>query len=304
MCPACIQVVAITANEGRGHRCTNCDAELRLCENYLDHSACNRGVEAESEHDRCRYCGLNRTIPDLSIVGNLDKWQRLEFAKHRVLFDVERIGFPILNMAKPHLRFDFKSSADKPVSTGHAKGLITVDIAEADSVFRERARVEFGEPQRTLVGHFRHELGHFYWELLVQPQRIDACRTWLVDKRSPSYGDGQKRYYDQGPPADWQSKFVSEYATMHSWEDFAETFGAYLDMVAVVETGQYSEFVNLQADQADFAAMFAAYCKIGIMANELNRDMGLLDLVPEIFTPQVIEKLRFVHSLGGSPTAA
>jgi len=300
MCPSCQNVAAMEPAGDGAWTCQSCNALLKFCSNYVEHSACNRGVPVEDEEPLCRYCRLNEIIPDLSIDGNLLKWQRLETAKHRVLYDVDRIGFPIVieeDGERPHLRFEFKAAVTEPVSTGHASGLITIDIAEADSVQREQTRVEFGEPQRTLVGHFRHELGHYYWELLVEPYRLEEFRKLFGNEQNPTYAEAQQQYYEDGAGENWHEYFISEYATMHPWEDFAETFAAYLDMIAIVETARHFDRTKVTADGDDFDKMRRAYFDIGIIANEFNRDMGLLDLVPEVYTDPVVEKLRFVHSL-------
>lgn len=280
--------------------CDQCHSELSHCQNRTEHAACNGTFQGEHPEDLCPYCSLNEIIPDLSSKGNLRKWQRLERAKHRVLYDVDRIGLPILTEQEgdhPALMFEFKAAGKKPVSTGHASGVITIDIDEADSVRREKTRVHFSEPQRTLVGHFRHELGHYFWEVCVRPDRLDEYRELFGDEQKPKYADAQKIYYASGPRPNWRGDFISEYATMHSWEDFAETFNAYLDMIAIVNTASYFKRLRVDADDRDFEKLIRAYADIGIVANEFNRDIGLLDLVPEVFTPTVIRKLKFVHSL-------
>jgi len=60
-----------------------------------------------------------------------------------------------------------------PVLTSHCNGLITLNIAEADDAERERRRVKFHEPYRTLLGHLRHEVAHYYWDRLI------ANSKWL-----------------------------------------------------------------------------------------------------------------------------
>lgn len=278
----------------------DCREKLRPCQNRLDYAACNRGVLVEEGQELCTTCRLNQVIPDLAVAGNLEKWQRLEAAKRRVLFMVEEIGLPIGMPDQEQLlplRFEFKADDAEPVSTGHANGLIVLNIKEADSVQREQARVEFGEPQRTLVGHFRHELGHYYWDLIVKPKHLKEFRELFGNEEDPTYADAQQSYYQKGPRPDWPEAFISGYATMHPWEDFAETFATYLDMVAIVFTAQHFGRVNVDVELAEFDAMLKAYGAIGIVANEFNREIGLLDLVPEVFRKPVIEKLRFIHRL-------
>ena len=279
--------------------CNECDGSARLCRNRTDYAVCNAATELNSS--LCRYCAMNRVIPDLAVDDNLEKWRLLERAKHRVLYGVDRIGLPLItglaSGVGPALAFEFKAAGPTPVSTGHAAGKITINIAEADSVHREQNRVEFGEPHRTLVGHFRHELGHYFWDVCVAPSRLSEYRLLFGDERRPTYEEAKAQYYAAGPPQGWWANYVSQYATMHSWEDFAETFNAYLDMVAIVETSTYFERILMDVNTRDFDSLLHAYRDIGIVVNELNRDMGLPDLVTEVFTPTVIEKLRFVHAL-------
>lgn len=300
MCPECRHVAALQSSEDGTMVCRNCERTLRHCCNSSEFQVCNNAVLADDRQRLCRYCRTNEVIPDLNVDGNLEKWGRLEAAKHRVLYDVERIGLP-LTIDDSHLglplRFEFKSSDNEPVSTGHADGLITIDTAEADSVQREQNRVQFGEPQRTLVGHFRHELGHYFWQSLVEPEKLDEFRAVFGDERNPAYVDARQRYYAQGADVNWQDNYISAYATMHPWEDFAETFAAYMDMNAIIATARHFERINVEATEEDFNQMCQDYADVGIVANEFNRDLGLLDLVPEVFTDPVIEKLRFIHKL-------
>lgn len=289
MCPLCRQITSAGKTDGPwacGN--PNCGVELRACKNYLEHSFCNRGVVQEG-NELCNYCQLNRVLPDLTDIGNRKKWRKLERAKHRVLYDLEGLGFP-LHGQKPELYFEFKSGA-----TSHAHGCVSVDLAEADSVHRERIRVKFREPHRTLVGHLRHELGHYYWEVVVAPNCLDDFREAFGDERQPRYSVAKDAYYASETNEHWQQEFVSEYATMHPWEDFAETFGTFLDIVALLNTTQH--FGWSQFDPHDFKSMLTAYQRVGVAANEMNRDMGMLDLVPEVFTPPVARKLEFIDRL-------
>ena len=120
--------------------------------------------------------------------------------------------------------------------TGHADGVITLDLAESDDVHRERRRAELGEPYRTLLGHFRHEIGHYYWPILVERAgALERCRALFGDERA-DYGEALERHYADGPPADWAERHVSAYATMHPWEDWAETFAHYLHIRDTLQT--------------------------------------------------------------------
>jgi hypothetical protein len=291
MCPGCRHLVPLQGGTDGVLRCgrAECGLQLQKCSNYINHGICNRCVPVkDAARDlRCDYCRLTTVVPDLAIEGNREKWRRLERAKQRVLYILDLLGLSFRATSDerlPVLTFEFKADGDKPINIG-----------EADDVERERRRVLFREPHRTLVGHFRHELGHFFWDRLIRDQRESEFREVFGDERDPTYGQALEAYHQVGPSADWQRSFVSAYASMHPWEDFAETFGAYLDMVTVLDTAAH--FGIATCDLSDPEKLVRSYQRLGLLANEMNRDMGLVDLVPEVFVPSVVHKLRFVHSL-------
>ncbi len=182
------------------------------------------------------------------------------------------------------------------VYTGHDAGLITINIREADEVEREKARVDMGESKRTLIGHFRHEIGHFYWDVLIKGRREAEFVAVFGDHNDPPYANALENHYQNGPPADWADHYITAYASMHPWEDFAETWGAYLSMVSALDTSHHMGMGGESAPiHADIMAMICRYQRLGIAMNEMNRSMGLLDIVPEIFVPAVVDKLSFVH---------
>lgn len=300
MCPGCWSVVAPIDDQPSGNRCPtpNCGMMLAPCNNYAAQQVCNQYVDAASaaENALCESCAMTVLIPDLAVDGNRRRWRDLESAKRRVLYTMRQLGFPLHpGDTDIRLTFSFEADVTQTVHTGHSAGHITISLREADPVEREKARVQFDEPQRTLVGHFRHELGHYVWDRLICGRDDDRFRLLFGDERSPSYADALQSYHSQGPMANWQGNFISAYATMHPWEDFAETFAAYLDMVAVVHTAQRFQWVDPSI--TSFDQRLHEYQRIGVIANEWNRDRGLLDLVPEIFSPTVTEKLRYVDSL-------
>lgn len=299
VCGQCQAVVSPIKREHQGIVCPtpNCGATLTRCGNF-EKAACNQYVHdiSSNANGLCQFCRLTTVLPDLTIPGNSEKWIELEAAKRRVLSLVKHLGFPLDPKGSSiPLTFEFKADTSHPAPTGHASGVITINIREADPIEREKARVQFGEPKRTLVGHIRHELGHYYWERLIKGQEEPPFRQLFGDERNPDYNASLQNYYANGPKTNWASTYVSAYASMHPWEDFAETFGAYLDMQSVLFTAQYFQLIPSHAPT--FGDMLKAYQRIGIIANELNRDMGLLDLVPVVFTSTVATKLAFVDSL-------
>jgi hypothetical protein len=196
------------------------------------------------------------------------------------------------------------------VVTGHDNGLITINLAEADDAERERQRGSMGEPYRTLLGHFRHEIAHYYWDLLVfRAPNIDEFRAVFGDERR-DYAAALQQHYANGAPADWPENFVTAYASSHPWEDFAETWAHYFHMVDTLETAnafglmvrpkltrpdRLSTAINFDPHEADMDRLIDAWLPLTFAANSLNRSMGLPDLYPFVLTPAVIVKLAFVH---------
>jgi hypothetical protein len=289
---------------------------FRLCQNYENHHVCNWAVPADTEEPFCQSCVLNDTIPNLDAPDAKQAWVRLETAKRRLMYSLIELGLPIDRRSENcacGLAFSFKASTvDEEVFTGHSDGLITINIAEASDPFREKTREEMGETYRTLLGHFRHEIGHYYWDRLIKSGRwLDPFRALFGDD-THDYADAQKRHYDDGPQADWAERFVSAYASMHPWEDWAETFAHYLHMVDTLETaGAYGLALKPNAASGvpipnvatrrlhfdDFAELIAAWFPLTNALNSLNRSMGLADLYPFVLSEPAIGKLRFVHDV-------
>jgi hypothetical protein len=192
--------------------------KYRLCENYVKHNVCNWAVPADDANPLCRSCRLTRVIPDLGKPGNQEAWYKLEAAKRRLVYSLLRLRCPLKSKAEDPehgLAFEFLADPETPgaprVTTGHAGGLITLNVTEAHDAEREKRRVELHEPYRTLLGHFRHEVGHYYWERLVQGSpRIERFRELFGDERE-DYGQALKEHYRNGPPADWQQRFVERF---------------------------------------------------------------------------------------------
>jgi hypothetical protein len=291
--------------------------QWRLCHN-AGQALCNWLVPADSTDSFCPACQLNRTIPDLSADGNLERWQALEAAKRRLIYALMRLGLPLTSKHEDlqhGLAFDFLADAGPgdPVMTGHDDGLITINIAEADSAERERRRIELGEPYRTLLGHLRHEVGHYYWDVLVRDGGpLEAARAVFGDE-TLDYQEALERHYQHGAPANWQDNYVSSYATMHPWEDFAETWTHYLHMVDTLDTAasfglvvdpQVTDDASMETEIAfdpysttDFDRLVEAWLPLTVAVNSLNRSMGQRDLYPFSLSPATIEKLRFIHKL-------
>lgn len=201
------------------------DKRHRPCRNFETEQVCNWMISPDDPEEFCVSCRLTRLIPDLSQPGHRTLWQRTEAAKRRLIYSLIDLGLPVVSKdvdADQGLAFEFR--ADVPgtdgqaVLTGHADGVITLNIAEADDAERERRRMQLHEPYRTLLGHFRHEVGHYYWDVLVRDSECLARYRGIFGDERQDYAQALKVHYDNGPPADWQQSFVSAYAASHPWE--------------------------------------------------------------------------------------
>ena len=290
------------------------NGRYRLCANYEQHDVCNWAIPIEQDRALCVSCELNVDVPEADAADAKVAWARLESAKRRLLYGLLGLGLPIDRRSPENekgLAFSFKSSsATEPVFTGHNEGLITINIAEADDPFREKTRQEMGEAYRTLLGHFRHEIGHYYWDRLIRERRCLEPFRALFGDETLDYATEQKRHYASGPPADWRARFVTAYASMHPWEDWAETFAHYLHVVDTLETARtyglalrpkaasgapLPDMTARRLDFDDFDDLIEAWFSLTNALNSLNRSMGLPDLYPFVLSAPAIAKLRFVH---------
>jgi hypothetical protein len=291
----------------------------RLCANYVQNNVCNWAVPTTDHDGFCESCRLTQMIPDLSVPGTPDRWYRLELAKRRVIYSLKSLALPIASgggEARPGLAFQFLAddpAADSPVLTGHSSGTITVNVAEADDAERERRRCALGEPYRTLLGHLRHETGHYYWDRLVADAGMrERFRATFGDERE-DYAASLQRYYQQGPRPDWRDWFVSAYASSHAWEDWAETWTHYLHMADTLEMAaacgvsirprRHGEPALKRVHQAagtaesSFDRLIKGWFPVTYVLNNLNRVMGLADAYPFVLSPPAVDKLRFVHEV-------
>ncbi|KPX29486.1 Uncharacterized protein ALO57_04213 [Pseudomonas coronafaciens pv. oryzae] len=290
----------------------------RRCANLDTAAACNWLFPEHNAGEFCVACSLNRTIPDQSIAENGDRWRKVETAKRRLVAQLISLGLQVIPKSideEAGLAFDFVGVdlEGKLPTTGHANGLITLNIEEADDAHREAMRVQMHEPYRTLLGHFRHEVGHYYWDRLIADTRWqDGYRNLFGDERA-SYADALDHHYKNGAPDNWQEGFVSAYATMHPWEDWAETWAHYLHMMDAVDTAlgfgmsaremelDYQPFpLDVLYDPQHpggpaFLSFVNAWIELASMLNELSRSMGQPDFYPFVLPPAVIAKLHFIH---------
>ncbi|WP_090682924.1 zinc-binding metallopeptidase family protein [Paraburkholderia phenazinium] len=290
-------------------------ALYRQCHNYAVENVCNWMIPADQPDTLCRSCQFTRTIPNLAAPDNRLYWYRLEVAKRRLLYTLTALGIKVASRHDdPQTGLEFEFLEENPdggkVLTGHDNGLITLNIAEADDAYRERTRTAMHEPYRTLLGHFRHETGHYYFDRLVAGTPwLEPFRALFGDE-SVDYAEALETYYRDGAPADWTQSYVSAYATMHPWEDWAETWAHYLLIVDVLDTATSYGVALIPRDpggptltdqtpveDASFDNLMKRWFPLTYALNSLNRSLGMADGYPFTLAPLVIEKLRLVHKV-------
>ena len=336
-CPICGRLVTFESR-----RCLQCGAELGFdwgsrqivavrerprCAGS-QRAGCNALVAADG--DWCASCGLTRTRP---ADGDEQGFEHAEAAKRRLVFELLELGLPVIGWRERDprspggsrstegrggtgggLAFDLLSSAHAPVTTGHAGGLITLDLGETDAAQRERRRLELGEPYRTVLGHLRHEVAHYYQDVLAPDgsEAREQCRAIFGDDRD-DYQAAIERHYEHGAPDGWEQRHVSAYASMHPWEDWAETFAHYLHIRDTLQTAEAygvrvdgprvatTDSAPLHSDPdddvPDVAALIDAWLPLTYALNAINRSMGAADVYPFVLTAEVQRKLAFVDHL-------
>ncbi|RZJ09952.1 MAG: hypothetical protein EOO54_21840 [Haliea sp.] len=299
----------------------------KRCGNLQTPAACNWLVPYDEMNPApllCRACRLNRTIPDLNDPAHPDNgvlWGKVELAKRRLISALLSMGLPVASRITEDtgrgMMFDILRSPDNGphVMTGHNTGLITLNLQEADDAVREAVRTAMREPYRTLLGHFRHEVGHYYWDRLVWgTDWMDGFHELFGDEQQ-DYNESLKRNYEQGPPPQWWLHHVSAYASMHPWEDWAECWAHYLHMRDTIDTAlsfglaadssqlEFTPF-TLDAlykpdhpDAQRFLDFLNDWTQLTTMLNEMSRSMGQPDFYPFVMPHEVVAKLHFIHLL-------
>jgi hypothetical protein len=267
---------------------------LPACTNRYSAVRCNWLPVAGGGSGYCLSCRLSKTIPSLSKPENFERWRKLEAAKRRLIYDLLSLGLPVRDS---QLRFEFKEDSrtnplmnDQFVSTGHMAGVITVNAAEADEVFREKMRQQMNEPWRTLLGHLRHESGHYYFSLVIDAANRDEARALFGDETA-HYQSALERYYRGGPAPDWHDRFISAYASAHPSEDWAECWAHYLHIRAVLETATAGGLL----DADPISNWYDRFIELVVSLNEIMRSLGLPDAYPFVLTAPVARKIEFIN---------
>jgi len=300
-------------------------ADVVVCANNNDYQICNWLVGTADATPLCRACRHNRTIPNLSEPSVPLRWAKIEAAKRRMIHTLLKLDLPLETKAEAQakgvqgLAFDFlydpaaEQAGHASIVTGHDGGLITLNLIEADDAERERIRHNMGEPYRTLLGHFRHEVGHHYWSRLIEfdAAECDAFRAVFGDERV-DYQQSLKAHYGDEASKIWTDDYVSFYATSHPWEDFAETFAHYLHLTDVLATANGFDLsveakpaggegieveVHFNPYRAKALELAEAMGPLSFVMNAVNRAMGHPDLYPFHLSEAIVAKLDYVQRL-------
>ena len=284
---------------------TDSNKKVKLCKNFSEYNVCNALIPYDSKSDLCISCQLNRTIPNLEFSDNIKKWAKLEKSKRRLVRSLLKLGLPVTSYSQSEsgIAFDFiQDQQQNPnvhnefVTTGHYKGLITINLAEADDIHLENTKSELGEQYRTPLGHLRHESGHYYFDLLIKDTSwLETFREIFGNEQS-DYQQALDRYYQSKPHTNWNQNYISEYAMVHPLEDWAECWAHYLHMVDTLESAQNLNILDFD-DNNDIDAQLYNWANLSIAMNELNRSMGLNDAYPFILNTDVVKKLCFLDQV-------
>ena len=291
----------------------------KLCTNYSENDVCNWAIPSADTESLCHSCRLTHTIPNLAAPGSKAAWAKLEAAKRRMVYALLRLTLPVNGKAlEPQSGLEFRFLSDSTSSfgdqsrvlTGHDNGLITINVAEADDIYRETQRQQHHEPYRTLLGHFRHEIGHYYWDRLIAGSSRLAEFRRLFGDECADYQTALAIHYNQEPPANWADNFISAYATTHPWEDWAESWAHVMHMIDAIET---AHFIGMSVRPArsddpaledpteptrgvvgDFDHLIEEWKTLTYVLNNLTRGLGLADAYPFVLSTAIVDKLRFV----------
>lgn len=304
---------------------------FRFCRNAIDYANCNFLVPVDAPDALCESCRQTKVIPNLASPGNLQAWTTIENAKRRLFYTLAKLGLEDgvrghAGVQTPVYEFMEDIAGEPPVMTGHANGVITINTLEADDAERTRRRMSLYEPYRTLAGHLRHEVGHYYWDqfFLADPAALEEFRLLFGDERA-DYAEALNQHY-QAPKPDWQQAHVSSYASAHPWEDWAETWAHYLHLIDLLETAATYQLCFSQGDSAGLESMqctdpyvFMAQTgnagqgeewgdqditlilnqgmSVSLLLNSLNRSLGQSDAYPFALSTPVLQKLGFIHNM-------
>jgi len=297
--PGHLNLLALQPAAGGGLQSAD-GAWWQYCQNHALYGNCNWLLPAGAPPGLCLSCGLNEVIPALDTGDNLQLWTRVEKAKRRLLYSLLSFGLKLHYDNGTALRFRLLEDRQRNpnvlesfVTIGHRQGTITINIAEADDATRHAIRQQMSETYRTMLGHLRHESGHYYFtQLVTSDVLLEECRALFGDERV-DYAQSLERYYRDGPAGNWSQSYISAYASAHPFEDFAETFAHFLHISDALETAVENDL--LQDEVAD--DWLDQWADLAVCLNEVNRSLGLRDVYAFYLSPRVKAKLEMVRGL-------
>tara|TARA_Y100000814_G_scaffold256670_1_gene205478 strand:+ start:273 stop:1256 length:984 start_codon:yes stop_codon:yes gene_type:complete len=285
---------------------------FKLCANGSEFSSCNWVLPADDENKFCFGCRFNRIIPNQKVIDvspsiNHQRWCRLEAAKKRLMYTLLELKVPVIdgwNDAEDGLLFDFMEDIEtesdvvaENIVTGYANGIITINVIEADDVARVSARSALNERQRTILGHFRHESGHFLWDRLFKRLSLGSEFKNIFGDPDEDYQESLSKYYKNGPPSDWSNCFITAYASSHPLEDFAETWNHFLLIFDTVETAYAHGLTQMKPDIRNLMSSLDVWNDLVIALNQLTRSIGINDAYPFVINKLASQKLNYVARL-------
>ncbi len=259
---------------------------------------------APKEGAFCRSCAMTALAPDPNIPNAMTNWAETEAAKRWVLDNLGRWYW--FRPEDPGTRpvFHMLAEGHMPVQMGHANGVVTISVAEADPLVTTSRRQALDEPYRTMVGHMRHEISHMlWWRLSLREDFLLAFREMFGDERE-DYPTALTRHYENGPPADWRQRYLTSYASAHPHEDWAETAAHLLHLTditdSLIASGLSSPDVPSGSwdpyHETDSNKLIHIAASLAMRVNHVNRSMGLSDLYPFILSDAALRKMAFVHN--------
>jgi hypothetical protein len=281
----------------------NTSSGSRLCQNGIDYDVCNWMADSDAPQGLCFGCQFNRIIPNLSRANNITRWATIEANKKRLLFSMIRLGLPPTNgwqLPGQGLLFDFlEDTRSTPtaessfVTTGFLAGVITLNVLEADPASRFAEQEAANEVYRTVLGHLRHESGHYVFSLFSKNNDLRETFLKLFGDDTSDYAAALRSFYANGPLGNWHQHHITPYASAHPSEDWAETWGHYLHIQDTLETAASFGIVDAYPEHLDFQQKIHSWRRLSVGFNELNRSMGLNDAYPFVINDSVAEKLGF-----------
>lgn len=296
-----------TLRRDGAHLRTASGPAVKRCENGVNFDVCNWVLDAADPHPLCLGCRFNRTVPNQSLPDNRQRWLRLEESKKRLLYTLMQLGLPLENgwdAPDTGLLMDFVEDersadlyAETFVSTGYLGGVITINAVEADDAARENQRLQMHETYRTVLGHLRHESGHYYWQRLEPDAATRQAFSRVFGDESIDYAAALQRHYAEGPPDNWHDFYISAYASAHPAEDWAESWGHYLHIYDALDTAASHGLVYRGPQDMDMDERIALWRDLSVTLNELNRSIGCSDAYPFVLNAAVERKLGVVDGI-------